>query len=622
MSNQITALYIASLLICALILFLLFYSYSRVFGKFFPLLHNIPGGFISFLAVNEVLAVPFTLFHLRFTHFLLLFTIVNLVILFFGVKSSIKNKPRVEWGLLKSPYFILSVLTLFIALVMTQTYTYYSADDSFYLSLVEQNKQSDSLYSTDPSSGISNLRFPQAYRFQGWELIESALSKVFNLSTTELVRGLIPIIILPIVFFAFRKIFSEFLSRQEVYLALTLLFVMFIFGGYSEKSEGAFLMTRPWQGKTILVSLMIPILIFILYKTYKKLGEQKIRFFSTIFIINLAALALNPTSVFLCGSAIATFGLIMVLKSRSFRPAIGLIASLLPFIPIVLFTFFVAEPRGEARLALKPYIDYVITFVGSPGYFILWVLGLAAFVDFKIMRKATVLFYIYPLALFTTVLNPLFYPLVSEYITSTAYWRLFWLVPLTITLPVVGVEFIRLLKRKLTKKSYLLRNVTPVLGVILLLVLSGKYVYSREASVTEINLTRDKTPLGVAEVSNFLISQPDGMVLAAPHPAAFLHNFTTKHEVLAPRALNLRVYFDRESEGYKFRMSLFALMGKREVNAFPIERYHQVIRRYGVEYIVYELDNEYIRNYVDAYSPIELYRNEQYVVVKTNYDLD
>lgn len=620
MPSTISPLYVIYLLACAGILLALFRAYGKIFSRLLPSFDNISGGFLLFVAVNEVLAVPFTVLHGRFSHFLTVFVLVNLPILLLGLTRLYRARSLTNKEVAKSPHFILFAFVLLSALAMTQIYAYYSGDDSFYISLIEQNKGNDLLYSSDPSFGIDSYRFPQAYQFQGWELIESALSVLFRLTTLELVHGLVPLVILPTVCSGFKQIFAYFLDKKDTYFALTLLLFLFIFGGYSARSEGAFLMTRPWQGKTIVASLILPLLIFSLYRAYEKAKENDfIKFFLPVMVINIAALALNPSSVFICVGAMVGFGLMMVAKARNLWPALGMFVASLPFVPFAVYTFFIAEARGGARLEIRPFIDYLIPFIGKPWFFALWFIGLILLFRSSVMAKGRSLFYIFPVVVSVTVLNPLFYPYISKYITSTAYWRLFWLIPLTITLPIIGVLGLKNLKSKLNKHwGVIPARTLATFSIVLMFILGGRYVYGLDQSVVEVNLTREKVPKGVVGVSEFLAAQPKGLVLAAPYPAAYLHNFTAKHEVLAPRVLSLRVHFEIDSEGYNFRTSLLSLMSKKKVKAFPISRYHEVMRRYGVDYLVYDHDNQYIRDYVEAYEATELYSNERYRISKTD----
>ena len=621
MMDQITPIYILHLLLGSGVLFLLFYSYSKLVGRSLPFFNSIAGGFITFLAVNELIAVPFTLLHLKFSHFLLLFVLVNLSVLLFGLKHIFKNKKlSVDKRLLKTPYVVLSIAILITSIALAQVNAYHSADDSFYVSLVEQNKNSELLYSTDPASGNVDHKFPRSYRFQGWELTESASSEALGLKTTEFVQGLTPIVMLIVVFLAFKNIFAEFLKKNDKYLALSLLFTMFLFGAYSPRSPGAFLMTRPWQGKTILVSLIIPILTFLLYKIYKSLDKKlDKRLIAALFVLNLASISLNPSSVFINLSLIAAFGLMFLYKSRRISTAAALLVSALPFLPIIVFTLFSSESRGEARLEIKSFVDYLTNFLGQPTFFLIWAVGSLLFFKNKIMEKVRVINYTLPIVLGLSVLNPLLQPFISDQITSTAYWRLFWLVPIYISVPLIGVIIKNYLTRKYRPSKKYQRNIVHVIIVAVLLLtfaLSGRYVYDTTLPVSEFNTTRHKAPAGVYSLMQFLETQPEGTVLAANYPATHLHNFMDKHVVLAPRTLNVRVNHEKDSDDFIIRMQLIAIMNKEGDDYFTTERYHQELVKFGVNYVVYDNDNIFLNRYTRDYKTESLFQNEQYSVFK------
>lgn len=628
MSDQISALYITQLVAFSLLLLIVFHGYNKTFGKRLPLLDNLAGGFIVFLALNELLAAPFILLHWNFSSYFYLFIFLNVYFFVVGLKNLYQGILARSIIIHKSGYMFIAVIALLTAIGLSQTHSYFSGDDSFYISLIEQNQSNTRLYSSDPESGTEKWGFPKAYRFQGWELIESGLSKFSGFSSVELTKGLMPFVILTIVFVAYLRIFSEFLPKNRAYLAVTLLFVMLMMGGFSDRSEGAFIMTRPWQGKSILAALMIPYLIFSLHRIYQDLRLANRAGYLAIFIICLAALTINPSSVFLCSSAIIAFGIIYIFKFRSLTPSLKLVYPILAFLPIIILTFFVDDPRGGSRLDLQSYLDYLRNFVGNPSYHIVWLIGLIGFYRTGLMKRIRGLVYFYPLALFITILNPIFFYFISENITSTAYWRLFWLVPLTITLPIIGV----LLVDFLTERIPWLKNVTPRVShalataiILLVFILSGRFVFNGDESVKRFDLSRTKLPPGVADIGGFMKTQPDGFILASAQVSAYLRNITSKHEVLAPRNLNLRVRYDMESDSYIFRKSLLALTtltnDNKYTEIYTTEHFHQIIRRYGVSHIIYKPGNGYIQTYVDQYHAQELYRNSTYIIVEPDYTL-
>jgi hypothetical protein len=630
--DNITLTFLAHITVAALTMFLVFYSYSKIFSKFIPALDNMIGGFIIFVALNEVIAVPFMLQHLKFSLFLKIFIFVNGMVFVNGIRLIMKSRmPIFNKNIIRSPFFLFSIVLLMTGIVSSQLFAYYSADDSFYVSLVEQNKDSDELYSLSPATGkgaaltldkdvdptkqLDSHLFPKAYRFQGWELIESAMSEVFRLSTTELVHGLVPIMIISLIYLLFRNIFSYFLKSDKVYFALSLVFIMYLFGGYSTRSPSFFIMTRPWQGKAILAGLIVPLLSILLFKAYKK--GPTFNLISSIMILNIASLSLNPSSVFINLSIIGAIGLVILKKYFSISTAAKLASLALPFIPIIIFTLVAIESRGGSSLRIKSYLEYGELFIGTGWYFLIWVAGVALLYKTKFMIKYRSFMYLFPVVLFLTVLNPYLYETISDNVTSTAYWRLFWLVPLYIYIPLIGVEVSNQLGKYVNHNSRtsLRRTFAPLL-IILVFIVSGSFVYSRRPPVLEYNSSINKAPAGVFEVSQFLKGLPHGVILAPQHPSILFHNYSSEHEVLAPRSLDVRVNYRRFTEDYIIRRELIRVMAKKNVLSFDAERFHHESKRFDVNYIVYDVDNSFIHNYVREYSPIELFRNDQYIVVK------
>ena len=565
------------------------------------------------------------IFHLDYDVFLRLFIVLNGMFLAMAIYLKGKDMlSRVRSGFRKlqgSTFLLLSLLLLVLTFVLSQTHAYYSADDSIYVSITEQSKSNENLYLIDPSTGNSEYAFSRAYRLQGWELFQSVLSDVSGLSTTEFVQGVVPIVMLTVVFSLFLLIFRHMLKAEEPYLALIFVQLLFLYGAFSTRAQPTFFMTRQWQGKAILSLFIIPLLSFVLYKMYQLPKKASVLpFIFAIIMVNIAALSLNPTSTFLCSSLVGVFALITFYKRRSFKELLLILATIVPFVPLTVYRLLGSRVNsGSGRLDIKSYNDYVLEFVGHPGFLILLVIGLIVFYKKKSISKDRVFHYIFPALLLLTVLNPLTQPLVSTYVTSTTYWRLFWLLPMFITLPVLGVELYKILKEKLQKSPLIGKGYASALGVafvVVIIAISGKPIHGGDLASLEYNTTKDKSPVGVSSTIGYIENLPDGRVLAASGPAIYLHNYTSKHEIVAPRELIVRVHYEKGSYEYITRMQLATIMDKRGDDFFSTERYHFELDRIGVDYVVYELDNVFVNEYINDYDTIPLYENEVFGIFK------
>ena len=112
-------------------------------------------------------------------------------------------------------------------------------------------------------------------------------------------------------------------------------------------------------------------------------------------------------------------------------------------------------------------------FIGSGMYMLLFLIALL-YIYMKEDNKKNKAFLLYTsiIILFIT-LYPIFNKAVGKIFTDSVYWRVFWLLPLGITIAYAGVKFINSEKQKY-------KQIVATIGLILIVVVSGKLIYNKE----------------------------------------------------------------------------------------------------------------------------------------------
>lgn len=114
-----------------------------------------------------------------------------------------------------------------------------------------------------------------------------------------------------------------------------------------------------------------------------------------------------------------------------------------------------------------------LEFIGSGMYILLFFIALL-YIFLKEDSKKNKAFLLYGsiIILFIT-LNPIFNKIVGKIFTNSVYWRVYWLLPLGVTIAYAGVKFINTEKQKY-------KQVIATMGVILIVIVSGKLIYNKE----------------------------------------------------------------------------------------------------------------------------------------------
>lgn len=622
--DTITLSYITVLLCYSGLSFLLFYGYSRLNKRHVPVLAGVPGGFITFLATNELLSLPFIIFHLPFGVFYIFFLILNLPVLVFGSVGFASKLRQTKLSFNKTSMLGAVVVSTVVGLMgLTQFYSRYDADDSFYVSTIEQSLNSDSLYSVDPPTGNQNLGFPKIYQFESWELVEASLARSFGLSALQIAHGLVPLLAIALVFLAHKRIFKQILKNPAfVSASLLMLTSLLLFGAYSSHSQGSFLLTRAWQGKALVAALLAPVLLWILAKLYYRPNDN--RTYLAIGIINIASLALNPTAIAMNLVAVSTFGLMLVVKTRSSIPTLKLILGLLPILLAGIVAAVGARsdvlpalPGHESTVVTSTYLAHIKAFVGN-AYFV-YLLPIAWLFLWKIRAPKRLLLLAGPfqLLLFLTFLNPLLFNTVHNHLTNNAYWRLLWLLPVTIILPVSGV-YVAKSVADLFKKSSRYKTIAFMASLLILLSLvatDGSYIFRQGRARLAYDNSRSKTPAGVGEVSEFLATQSEGTIIAPALPATYLHNYTPKHQLLISRWLYITRQYPAGSQEYNDLTTLSRIVNSRPHNV-SYEEFELLIEKFNVQYIVFAVGDNYLENFAEKSENLIIFSGRLYGVAR------
>ncbi|MEX0748989.1 MAG: DUF6077 domain-containing protein [Candidatus Saccharimonadales bacterium] len=624
--TTITPMFLLHLFATTSILIALFYSYGLLAKRHIaPQLQSIAGGFVLFLAVNELLALPFILNHLAFYAFYAVFLALNTVVLIYGLVIFIKKIRDGEIAFKKpSLMAIFAIISLLVSIGLAQFYVKYDADDAFYVSLTEQSIGTDQLYLYDPSTGNAEFPISKAYIFQSWELLQASMAHSFQLTAVEFAHSLIPMLIMILVFSAHKYIYKDLLRSDEyTYLALLLLFIFLLFSGFSIYSQGSFLMTRSWQGKAILAALILPMLLNSLLATYNRPDNKEA--YISIGVLLIAGMALNPAIIFLGATPIGVFGALTVIKYRNFSSALKLSATLLPVIIMGVAAKLMVSSGVGGSLDPKilpdgrTYGNYLQRFIGGTRYLYVVLLGACLSLKKKIDMRIVTLVIIFPAALFATILNPLLFEPLYTYITTNTYWRLFWIIPITIMVPIAGVHiysFINEAFARILPKAVDLTRIGVIVAVSLVYIGAGTFIYSHPDST--FDNSRHKAPVGVSEVANELTEQPQGVILAASSPAVYLHNFTSKHQLLVSRKFYIPSYHPAGTTEYNELRLMFNIINNTDTHSISQDRFMQLLKKYKVDYMISPQRNTYIKSFATEFSLDTIFKSEYYSVYELN----
>lgn len=212
--------------------------------------------------------------------------------------------------------------------------------------------------------------------------------------------------------------------------------------------------------------------------------------------------------------------------------------------------------------------DFFRSYMGT-GLIMIWFAAAVIYLLFTEKRKhIRVLFVYMPLILLVLFFNPLFTKLVYDYIGSEIYYRILWLLPITIVIAFATVEIYGRLQEK---KRTLFAIVAAVLVMI-----SGSYVYNNPYFHKAENLYH--VPQSVVDICDAI--EVEGREVMAVFPVELLQYVRQYSPVVCmPYGREITV----ERWNYTTENKLYDAMEAEEVNA---KRLSKLARKALCAYII------------------------------------
>lgn len=461
---------------------------------------RIAAGFVCILAVFQISATPFMLFKGSFSALFILF-IAILALLLISSLLYLRRKPFDFSGFsvfkIHTLIWILAIAAICFQVVMCALLQHTDDDDAFYITAAASALKSNVVCGFDPASGILSTAFPLRYGLVGWELLIAFLSKSFSFPPAVLAHSVIQpflVIISYLAVFCFAKRIVKNKNALPFFMLTTA--TIYIFGSYSSYTQASFLLTRIWQGKAVMVSIIFPILTVVCIDLYSHINEKNAGRWIFASIVMLAGCGASVMGDYLMPllyiSAMLPLAFCIPFKKalKSFPP---LLLSSLPCFIYMIANLCVENVSSSSEAPSTSY-GFILSQFCGPHYLIaaLFLLSLLyILISGKKLQRALFLGSTVFLAL--VFLNP---ASASFFLHKNAflevYWRLFWLLPIYFAIAYAASD----LTAKIKSPGY----VIALAGIISIIAFSGKYMFSNELFGVPQN--DYKLPQNVLDIAN------------------------------------------------------------------------------------------------------------------------
>jgi len=305
-------------------------------------------GFLFALALFQIVAVPilimdpwgFKLVVPIFTALTVLVSLIGILMNFLTAKKENRAPLRIRgeqkltaeevilWGMV----FLLIGFQLFMAVTKTS----FDGDDAYYVVHSLLTQETDTMYRTLPYTGLStalDLRHSLAV-FPMWI---AYVAKMSGVHSTIVAHTILPLVLIPLTYWIYLEIGKKLLRKDMKKLPVFMIFItlMHIFGNVSIYTNATFLLTRNWQGKSILANLVIPTIFWLFLWIFDGDGNEKenrLGLWIMLFTINFVAAMSSTASVFLVAMLIGVTGLILGIKEKNIQIPLRLMITCIPLV--------------------------------------------------------------------------------------------------------------------------------------------------------------------------------------------------------------------------------------------------------------------------------------------------
>lgn len=574
-------------------------------------------GFIGTVALLQLIYIPLILMHVSFSVVLYLTLILCAIIIIasfficpFKKEKNIIKKNICKIKKISKANAIITAITIIIVLlqvIITSLLFNENADDSFYVSLMQENIDSSSIYSKEPSLGIENTNNLSMYMISGYELGMSIVSKTFNIPPTILCHTIIMPLLIAFAYMSYYILFRKLLNNKNAKIAIILLAILFLFSGFTTRLRGIILLSRIWQGKEIFLNIILTLILENLIGFCKFNRKQNT---IKLTLLNFSAVFFSNTAIFLVTFAYIGFAVIELIK-RQWKNVVCFLITGIP-IGVYALIFLVISKSTTSAGESVIYLDVLKDYIGTGKYYLLYIISLII-IAIKGSKRAKTYFIGVPIIYCITIYNPLLTNMIAKYLTgASVYWRVLWLLPMEFS---IIYSFVLLINLKDNKFYKIIICAVQIAFLILL----GEFVWTQKNGFEKAeNLS--KIPQSIVEQTKFILNEEKESnrqitVMAPPEP---LHSVTMRQ---LTSSINLFWSRDMYMPGL-YSGEQLEEMGKiyniyrQEKTELDVGEFDSIREKYGVNWVIIDEQNNSLNRLLNNTKYIEKHEVCDYLLYK------
>ena len=228
-----------------------------------------------------------------------------------------------------------AALVMIFQIVMYIRMESFDGDDAYYVVQSLLTGETDTLYRIKPYTGLStgmDLRHALA-SIPVWI---AYLARVSGIHSTIIAHSVIGILLIPVVYCIYYNCARMFFGKDYKRIGAFMLFIslMYLFGNVSIYTRETFMLTRTWQGKSMLANIVFGAIVWLMTAIFKAGEEEEERqtlgYWIVLFMLSIVAAMCSTAGVFLVALAIAAYGITLAVFYKDAQIALRLMITCVP----------------------------------------------------------------------------------------------------------------------------------------------------------------------------------------------------------------------------------------------------------------------------------------------------
>lgn len=344
------------MIIQILMSYALLFLVPAVVGTLFEKVHNGPkkplfywiSGQMLLWAGFQLISVPLILKQCKFSQVQNVYNIFVLILLIFAIASLVcrlRGTLKLEKEEIQKAardrnsiflWMVFSVLLL-LQLVLSVCLAYEEGDDAFYVAISTSTEQSDLMYQSLPYTGLTtglDARHGLA-PFPIWIVY---LARMAGMPAVTMAQVVLPLFVILMTYGIYYFLAEHLLSEKRKWIPLFMIIVelMYLFGGYSDYSAENFLLVRATQGKAVMANVIIPTLIYLLFRLMayiERKQKPRIMYWLLLVFTMVAGCLCSTLGTLLTCMIVGVVGICIVFIYKEWKVLIPMVISCV--IPVV-----------------------------------------------------------------------------------------------------------------------------------------------------------------------------------------------------------------------------------------------------------------------------------------------